>query len=309
MTKPLAKSESRKLSFNEADWGHHPNGLVATSRTRGGCRSTEDSSSPSNKTSSSGQSERDEDSAASSGEEEEKETEEEDLDDADKATEKPSNTRFILEVAQLDKIFDELGCPKCGQPLVLNLQTVCIATHIGIECSDKEGCKYFLHPQTPSETTIHWNDAVRDKRERNTDFAVNVLYVLAFIGMGDGPTEAGRLLGLLGLPNDTSMGTRSFGIIKERIAVIIRELCDEIIEENLIAEAKVSMLASTQDSFHFELWKSALTDKTTRQLCCQKARSQGLMPLMIWLGNRRDPTTSTTLCRVMVPWLATLRGK
>jgi hypothetical protein len=134
--------------------------------------------------------------------------------------------------------------------------------HSIIECSDKEGCKYFFHPQAPSETTIHWNDAVKDKRERSTDFAINVLYVLGFIGMGDGPTEAGRLLGLLGLPNDTTMGTRSFGIIEERIAVIIRELCDEIINENLIEEAKLSMEASTQDHLDFNLWKSSLTDKT-----------------------------------------------
>jgi hypothetical protein len=100
-----------------------------------------------------------------------------------------------------------------------------------------------------------------DNFERTTDYALNVLYVLGFISMGDGPTEAGRLLGLLGLPNDTTMESRSFGIVEERIGPILREMCREIIRENVIEEARLSMLSTTtQDALDFQLWKSSLED-------------------------------------------------
>jgi hypothetical protein len=69
---------------------------------------------------------------------------------------------------------------------------------------------------------------------------VNVLYVLGFMSMGDAHTEAARLLGLLGLPNDTTMESRSFAIIEQRIGPIIRSLCDEIVRDNVIEEAQLS---------------------------------------------------------------------
>jgi hypothetical protein len=71
-----------------------------------------------------------------------------------------------------------------------------------------------------------------------TDYLVNVLYVLGFIWVGDGSTEAGRQLGLLRLPNDTTMMNQSFGISEERLGRFVRELCREIILENVDADAK-----------------------------------------------------------------------
>jgi hypothetical protein len=55
-------------------------------------------------------------------------------------------------------------------------------------------------------------------RERSTDYAVNVLYVLGFISSGDGGCEAAQVLGMHGLPNDTTMESRSFVTIEERIS-------------------------------------------------------------------------------------------
>ena len=83
-----------------------------------------------------------------------------------------------------------------------------------------------------------------------TDYAINVLYVLGFISMGDAHTEAGRLLGLLGLPNDTTMMNRSFGMIEERVSTYLQELSDEIIDENIYEEAKRSM-----SEIDFNVWK------------------------------------------------------
>jgi hypothetical protein len=110
-----------------------------------------------------------------------------------------------------------------------------------------------MPPESPSATTMHAE--TNDNRERNTDFALNVLYVLGFISMGDGSTEAARLLGLLGLPNDTTMELRSFSIVEERLFPLLKELCDEIIQENLVEEARMSMAANpNQDIFDFDLW-------------------------------------------------------
>ena len=117
-------------------------------------------------------------------------------------TSKPTHTRVILEVSQLEQVFQNFPCPECGGDLELTLQTVCIATHIQFSCNNKE-CSYVSSNDKPCTTTMHSED--RGDYERMTDYAINVLYVLGFISMGDAHTEGGRLLGLLGLPNDTTM--------------------------------------------------------------------------------------------------------
>jgi hypothetical protein len=96
-----------------------------------------------------------------------------------------------------------------------------------------------------------------DNYERMTDFAVNVLYVLGCISVGDGHTEAGRMLGLLGLPNDSTMMNRSFGMIEDRIGPFIRKHSNKIIMENLEAEAKLSM-----NEFDFNIWNMWRKDET-----------------------------------------------
>jgi hypothetical protein len=89
----------------------------------------------------------------------------------------------------------------CQHPFELKLQNICLATCISLHCNNVL-CGYVHHADQPAQTTIH--DGLDDQYERMTDFAVNVLYVLGFVSMGDAHSEAGRLLGLLGLPNDTT---------------------------------------------------------------------------------------------------------
>jgi hypothetical protein len=98
-----------------------------------------------------------------------------------------------------------------------------------------------------------------DNFEWMTDYALNVLYVIGFISMGDAHTEAGRLLGLCGLPNDTTMTGRSFSMIEERVGPFIRGLAEEIITDNLIEEVRLSMEADNTSDY-FETWKSSLTE-------------------------------------------------
>jgi hypothetical protein len=143
---------------------------------------------------------------------------------------KPCNNRVLLELNQIDGVIGQLACADCGGKLQAIVRNVCLASSLGVECMNEE-CGFMIHPQAPAATTIH--QARGDSFERSTDYAVNVLYVLGFLSMGDGCTEAARLLGLLGLPNGTTMKSRSFTIIEDRIGPIIRELCQETILENL----------------------------------------------------------------------------
>ena len=175
---------------------------------------------------------------------------------------KPSHSRVILEVGQIEKAFEQLCCPQCKGPIEVSLRTVCIASSIGFSCKD-DNCGYLFHAEQPAPTTIH--DESNDKYERSTDYAINVLYVLGFIAVGDGCTEAARLLGLLGLPNDTTMESRSFTIIEDRLGPLIREICNEILLMNLTEEAKLAMEASeTHDEHDFKTWKDSLTDKSIK---------------------------------------------
>jgi hypothetical protein len=100
-----------------------------------------------------------------------------------------------------------------------------------------------------------------DDRERNTDFAINVNYVLGYLWAGgDGGTEAGQILGAMGLPNDTTMETRSFPIIKERINPTLEKVASDILMDNLIEEVRQQMKANQQLESVFDLWKSSLND-------------------------------------------------
>ena len=163
------------------------------------------------------------------------------------AAAKPQHTRIILEVSQLNNLFDKFPCPTCTDTLELKLRTVCISCSMELVCRNKD-CNYIRRVSQPATTSIHFDDLYG--YERMTDYAVNVLYVLGFISMGDAHSEAGRLLGFLGLPNDTTMMNRSFGIIEDRIGPFIRDLCEEIISENVEEEARLSM-----NELDFGLWK------------------------------------------------------
>jgi hypothetical protein len=92
--------------------------------------------------------------------------------------------------------------------------------------------------------------------DRSTDYAINVLFVLASISMRDGCTEAACLLALLlGLPNAyvLVMESRSFTIIEERISSYVKKLSKDILHENLMEEV-IRSVANTED---VQLWQRA----------------------------------------------------
>jgi hypothetical protein len=182
-----------------------------------------------------------------------------DLQDEDEAEEpdKPTHSRVIVEVQTLMDAFKRhCRCPCCDASLELELKTVCIATTVRMNCSTPD-CNYVYYGDPLADAVINPNQ--EDNRERMTDYAVNILYVAGMISIGDGCTEAGRLLGLVGLPNNTTMECRSFSIIEERISPVIKRLMDAILLENLAEEVRITMEKSdTLDMNDFEQWKQAL---------------------------------------------------
>jgi hypothetical protein len=253
MTQGLAAEECKRLSSRQDGWKLARSPAKKGRRTRGGGKGRPNLEMIARRKSLETSSESSEDETVV----EDEVAEEPPVEQVVKPT-KPANTRVLLEMEELLKAFEQVGCPKCGSPIAMKARTVCIATSIGLECT-KEKCEFLYHGGMPAPTTMHAD--LEDSFERTTDYAINVLYVLGFISLGDGPTEAGRLLGLLGLPNDTTMESRSFGIVEERLGPVLRSLCEEIVKENLIEEARLSMESSlTQDEFDFNLWKESLED-------------------------------------------------
>jgi hypothetical protein len=172
----------------------------------------------------------------------------------DQGDKKPPASRVILEVSTLTAMFEKLcACPKCGGKLVMSLKTTCLATSMIMSCNLTCKCG-FIHY---SDQRAPVNLDTQDNRERSTDYAINVLYVVGFLLVGDGGTEAARLLGLLGLANSTIMKTRSFSIIEERIGPAIRKVTNDMLLDNLIAEVTASKTLSANN---FELWERSLSD-------------------------------------------------
>jgi hypothetical protein len=119
-------------------------------------------------------------------------------------------------------------------------------------CAHSWNCSGFInYSDPPAKVTL----LTQDNRVQSTDFAINSLYVLSFLSCGDGCTEAARVLGLLGLPNDTTMESTSFGIIEGRMSGKLQGLTVELLEETLTEEVR---RAITKSSVHnekdFILW-------------------------------------------------------
>jgi hypothetical protein len=248
------ENEGAKLAPKENDWNLAGLSTPPQSRTRhGGIRPDkrkrrhlfgDDSSS-----SESSYSEMDVSSEDSDGEEEGEEWNDR----------KPSETRVIIEKKPVIELIEKCTkCPMCGGSVSVSFNTITVATSLSIECNSKE-CSFVEYGGTPARATLpQYQD---DNYERNTNYAINVLYVLAFMSNGSGAREACRFLGFLGLPNDTTMETRSFSTIEERIAPVLWSVWQEIMRENLIEEIKRSTTAEK-----FILWKQSIDTNQEYQL-------------------------------------------
>ena len=265
---PCVLLESSKLLNKDLTWKLFGTSGVAITRTRtrngGSGRPAMFRQEPSN-----GDFDEDEDSTY---EEEDDEMEEEEEDELEEVAEeikevsdlepleeemkKPTFTRVILEAKALNEVFEShCKCPQCGEQLKMEVKTICIASSIRLTCVNLN-CSYVHYGNSPSAANI--GDADQDNRERMTDYAINILYVLGLVSCGDGCTEAGRLLGLMGLPNNTTMERRSFPMIEERISPAIKQVSDSILMDNLVEEVRITMEKSNFDENDFQQWQQSL---------------------------------------------------
>ena len=119
---------------------------------------------------------------------------------------KPPASRVIVEVNPVTKILKEhLQCPKCNHKLEVSFPPICFASSVRLQCKNTSSCTYVAlsKPQTANNVMDLLEDSA--SRTRNTDYSLNILFILSHIASGDGGTEAARLCGLIGLSNSTTM--------------------------------------------------------------------------------------------------------
>jgi hypothetical protein len=110
---------------------------------------------------------------------------EEEEDDDEKKKKKPPPSRCIVDMDQLTEAFEATSrCLKCGGKIDATIKTVCLATKIMLSCEDPK-CGYTYESKAPTSAAVPYNGR-EDNRERMTDYAVNVLYVIGLVACGDG---------------------------------------------------------------------------------------------------------------------------
>jgi hypothetical protein len=188
---PKASIEHMKLSNKENDWKIEK-GDGVKSRTRGGGNGrpsrlvqTEmrklEWLDPESSESSQGEDDED-DFDDSSYEGEEVEDVDLEYDVLDIKAKPATASRAIIEVDALIEGFEKnCHCMTCSGPVLASVESVCLATSFMLSCKNPT-CGYVYHSNPPAVARI----PAPDNRERTTDYAVNVLFVLGVIASGDG---------------------------------------------------------------------------------------------------------------------------
>ena len=175
------------------------------------------------------------------------------------ASAKPGPSAPLRGLFELDKlqnlICENFRCPECDSQVEVAFKSVCVASTCSVSCSS---CS-FSSSSGPLASTKGL-DTKGTMHIRSTDFAANVLYVLSFLGSGDGGKEAARLLGFLDLPNAASMEKYSFPCIQRRMSSVLEVLCDEACMEALVEEVRVTMESQPEvyEPGDFNRWLAAV---------------------------------------------------
>jgi hypothetical protein len=241
-----AQKEASKLSHKEGDWNLAGSEGITETRTRQNRRKKRQYKSDSSES---------EDEESYSVEESISSTSEEDTTLENEVTEP---MRVIVETASIQNLVERnMICPECQGKVEMIHETVTLATKWRIQCLNTE-CNFIDHSDALAAAVLHTDDV---KRERSTDYAVNVLYVVGVIANGDGATEASRMLGFLGLPRPATMKGFNFAVIEDRIAPTIWKLHEEIMLENLKKEVRATV---TENEYH--IWQQSLDPSSPIQL-------------------------------------------
>ena len=131
-------------------------------------------------------------------------------------------------------------CSHCHGRLEVTFPSWCVTTIPTLVCKGKCGISR-LPPVFP-----------RFKRTANTDFALNLHYVLGFMCSGDGGTESQRLLGFLDLPHSATMERKTYSLMECTIGPYILTICNDAMDAMLIREVELS--SHDDPDFNFEEW-------------------------------------------------------
>ena len=148
--------------------------------------------------------------------------------------------RVTVEVNPLRALVDRhlQKCPECEGRLEVSFPTEGIASGTRIACTNEVGGCTYVAAAPPAQAKVPMGNG-RINTGRNTDYALNICFVLSFIQSGDGGTEAARVLGLCGLPNSTTMQSRTFGTIESTTCPVIENITENILIRNLKAEVSL----------------------------------------------------------------------
>jgi len=162
------------------------------------------------------------------------------------------------------------GCPECRSKLEVTFPTEGNARGTRIACANQVGGCVHVATAPPPQCDFDIGDG-RIKAGRNSDHALNVCYVLAFVQLGNGGTEAACVLGLCGLPNSTTMQSRTFGMIESIIYPIIEGITESILFSDLKAEVALAFgdQVNEDGAKLFGLWlEKKLPPSEWPVICC-----------------------------------------
>ena len=159
-------------------------------------------------------------------------------------------------------------CRKCKGELQFSFSSVGIWSQPTLMCTRK-GCG---NKKESSKPELLVASTKKTSHTRLTDFPVNILYVLGFLSVGDGGTEAQRVLGMLDLPNLTSMEKSTFSKIEQEVAPVIVSIAEEAMFDNLVEEIRNS---DHPEEFDIDKWKKAVADGDETYALHQYAKIKG----------------------------------
>ena len=167
--------------------------------------------------------------------------------------EPPQAVRGLVEVDKLSMLIgNNLKCGKCNRKAVgMNFKSIGVHTIPSIVCSNCGFECFSEHTGTGFSPGKH---------AKQTDYATNVLYVMAGIASGDGGTEAEKLCGFLGLPNYLSMQRTTFSNVEKQLEDHYESVTKAAVEDSLKMEVRAA--TETIPDFGFDKWWEAVMNKT-----------------------------------------------
>ena len=203
-------------------------------------------------------------------------------------------SRVILEVDMMKGMMERhMICPKCKHAVTVTFPTSGIASGCRIDCDNKT-C-VFVDKETPIKADLPLPEG-SIRCHRNTDYAMNILFVLSFMASGDGGKEAERLLGSLGLPRSTAMEKKAFTRIERGISGIIHKHTEEILMDTLAKAVEKHYNGRTSarhgGTLLFDLWKQQVKAPEEPILSAEEYPQLKVAADMAWQkrssGNRYD---------------------